>query len=60
LQKYLAARADRYDGLCARIAEIYSSDRTLCASITKHQKYHCGIGCCVATIEGICGMFVIA
>ena len=57
--KHLAARADRYDGLCARIAEIYSSNRTLCASVAKHQKYHRGVGCCVATIEGMRGMFAI-
>jgi hypothetical protein len=38
LPKHLAARADRYDGLCARIVEIYSSDRTRCASIAKRQK----------------------
>ena len=60
LPKHLAARADRYDGLCARIAEIYSSDCTLCASVAKRQKYHRGVGCCVATIEGMRGMFAIA
>jgi len=60
LPKHLAARADRYDGLCARIVEIYSSDRTRCASVAKRQKYHRGIGCCVATIEGMRDMFVIA
>ena len=60
LPKHLAARADRYDGLCARIAEIYSSDRTRCTSVAKRQKYHRGVGCCVATIEGMRGMFAIA
>jgi hypothetical protein len=60
LPKHLAARADRYDGLCARIVEIYSSDRTRCASVAKRQKYHRGVGCCVATIEGMRDMFVIA
>jgi len=60
LPKHLAAQADRYDGLCARIVEIYSSNRTLCASITKRQKYHCGVGCCMATIEGMRDMFAIA
>ena len=60
LPKHLAARADRYDGLCARIVEIYSSDCTCCTSIAKHQKYHCGVGCCVATIEGMRDMFAIA
>ncbi len=60
LPKHLASRADCYDGLCARILEIYSSDRTRCASVTKHQKYHRGVGCCVANIEGMRDMFVIA
>ncbi len=60
LLKHLAAQADRYDDLCALIAEIYSSDCTICASIAKRQKYHRGVGCCVATIEGMCGMFGIA
>jgi hypothetical protein len=60
LPKHLAARADRYDGLCACVVEIYSSNRTRCASIAKRQKYHRGVGCCVATIEGMCDMFVIA
>ena len=56
LPKHLAARADCYDGLCARIVEIYSSNRTHCASVAKRQKYHRG----VATIERRCDMFVIA
>jgi hypothetical protein len=60
LPKHLAARADRYNGLFARIVEIYSSNRTLCASITKRQKYHGGVRCCVATIEGMHDMFAIA
>jgi hypothetical protein len=60
LPKHLAARADRYDGLCARIVEIYSSDRNRCASVAKRQKYHRGVGCCVAAIEGMRDMFVIA
>jgi hypothetical protein len=51
LPKHLAARADRYDGLCVRILEIYSSDRTRCASVAKRQKYHCGVECCVATMR---------
>ncbi len=29
LAKHLAFRADRYDGLCARITEVYSGDRTI-------------------------------
>jgi len=60
LPKHLAARADRYEGLCVRIVEIYTSNRTRCASVAKRQKYHRGIGCCVATIEGMHDMFVIA
>ena len=47
-------------GLCACIVEIDSSDRTRCASVAKRQKHHSGIGCCVATIEGMRNMFVIA
>jgi hypothetical protein len=60
LPKHLAAPADRYNSLCARIVEIYSNDRTLCASVAKRQKYHHGVGCCVATIEGMRDMFAIA
>ena len=60
LPKHLAAQADRYDSLCARIVEIYSSDRTLCTSVTKCQKYHRGVGCCMTTIEEMRDMFVIA
>jgi hypothetical protein len=60
LPKHLAAQADQYNGLCARIVEIYSSNRTLCASVAKRQKYHRGVGCCVATIEGMRDMFAIA
>jgi hypothetical protein len=60
LPKHLAACADHYNGLCARIVEIYSSDCTFCASVAKRMKYHRGVGCCVATIEGMRGMFAIA
>ena len=60
LPKHLATRADRYNGLCACIVEIYSSDRTHCASVPKRQKYHRGVRCCVATIEGMRDMFAIA
>jgi len=60
LPKHLAARADPYDGLCVRIVEIYSSDRTHCASVAKCQKYHRGVRCCMATIEGMWDMFAIA
>ena len=60
VRKHLAARADCYNGLCVRIVEIYSCNRTHCDSITKYQKCHRGVGCCVATIEGIRGMFAIA
>jgi hypothetical protein len=60
LPKHLAARADRCNGLCACIVEIYSSNHTHCASIAKCQKYHRGVGCCMATIEGMRDMFAIA
>jgi hypothetical protein len=60
LPKHSAARADRYNNLCAHIVEIYSSNRTLCTSIAKRQKYHHGVRCCVATIEGMHDMFAIA
>ena len=60
LPKHLAARADRNDGLCVRIVEIYSSNETRCASTAKRQKYHRGVGCCVTSIEGMRDMFVIA
>ncbi len=60
LPKHLAARADHYNELCAHIGEIYSSDQTRCASIAKRQKYYHGVVCCVATIEGMHDMFVIA
>ena len=60
LPKHLAARADHYDDLCVRIVEIYSSDHTHCASVAKHQKYHRGVRCCMATIEGMWDMFAIA
>ena len=60
LPKHSAARADRCNCLCAHIAEIYSSNRTRCASVAKCQKYHRGVGCCVATIDGMRGMFAIA
>ena len=60
LPKHLATQADHYGGLCACIVEIYSSNCTHYASIAKYQKYHRGVGCCMATIEGMCDMFVIA
>jgi hypothetical protein len=50
LPKHLAARADRYDGLCARIVKIYSGDRITCDNIAKRQKFHHNIGCCLAVI----------
>ena len=35
LAKHLAFRADQYDGLCARITEVYSGDRTVCDNAAK-------------------------
>ena len=59
LPKHLAYRADRYDGLCARIAEIYSGDAAYCDCVAKRQKYHRNVGCCVAVIVGMKDMFAI-
>ncbi len=60
LPKHLAARTNRYDGLCVRIMEIYSCNCMHCDSIAKHQKFHSGVGCCMATMEGMSDMFAIA
>jgi hypothetical protein len=57
LPKHLAVRAHRYDGLCARVSEVYSGDILQCASVTKRQKHHRKEGCCLATIEGLKKMF---
>ena len=59
LPKHLAFRADRYDGLCARILEVYSSDSAECDCVAKRSKYHRIFGCCVATVLGMKGMFAI-
>ena len=47
LPKHLAVRADAYDGLCARVVEIYSGESEVTA---KKQKFHRNKGCCVALI----------
>jgi hypothetical protein len=47
LLKHLAGRADVYDGLCARVVEIYSAESEVTA---KRQKFHRNKGCCVALI----------
>jgi len=50
LPQHLAStRAEEYDGIFARIIEIYS-DR--CTSKIKRQKMHCNEGCAVAKILG--------
>ena len=59
LAKHLAFRADRYDGLCARITEVYSGDRTVCDNAAKRLKFHRNIGCCVAVIIGMKDMFAL-
>jgi hypothetical protein len=59
LAKHLAFRADRYDGLCARITEVYSGDRTVCENAAKQLKFHRNIGCCVAVIIGMKDMFAL-
>jgi len=57
LAKHLAFHADRYDGLCLRITEVYSGDRTVCDNAAKRLKFHRNIGCCVAVIIGMKDMF---
>ena len=59
LVKHLAFRADRYDGLCARITEVYSGDRIVCDNAAKRLKFHRNIGCCVAVIIGMKDMFAL-
>ncbi len=59
LPKHLAAWADRYDGLCDCIVEIYSGDRATCDNVAKRQKFHRNIGCCLAVILGIQDMFAM-
>jgi hypothetical protein len=59
LGKHLAFRADRYDGLCACIVEVYSDDRAVCECVSKRHKYHHNFGCCVATILGMRDMFAV-
>ena len=50
---------DRYDGLCARIVKIYSSDCITCDNVAKRQKFHCNIGSCLMVILGMRGMFAM-
>jgi hypothetical protein len=59
LAKHLAFYADRYDGLCARITEVYSGDQTVCENAAKQLKFHHNIGCCVAVIIGMKDMFAL-
>jgi hypothetical protein len=59
LPKHLAVWAHCYDGLCARVSEVYSGDILQCASVAKRQKHHRKEGCCLATIEGLKKMFVL-
>ena len=59
LGKHLAFRADLYDGLCARINEVYSNDRAVCECASKRQKYHRNFGCCVTTILRMRDMFAV-
>ena len=59
LPKHLAFRADRYDGLCARIVEMYSTDRDVCDCVAKRHKHHRNFGCCVAVVLGMKDMFAI-
>ena len=59
LPKHLAFRADQYDGLCARILEVYSSDSAECDCVAKRQKYHRKCSCCVAVILGMKDVFAI-
>ncbi len=51
LAKHLIFCTDQYDGLCTRITEVYSGDRTVCDNAAKQLKFHCNIGCCVAVMN---------
>ena len=53
LAKHLAFRADRCDGLCTCLTEVYFGDRTVCDNAAKQLKFHRNIGCCVAIIIGM-------
>ncbi len=53
LPKHLAVSADRYDGLCARVSEIYTSNAERCSSVAKRQKWHRNEGCCITVIVGL-------
>ena len=44
LPKHLAARANRHDGLCIHIVEIYSGDQAKCDNLSNRQKFHRNIG----------------
>ena len=59
LAKHLAFRADQYDGLCARITEVYSGDQTVCENAAKQLKFHCNFRCCIAVIIGMKDMFAL-
>jgi hypothetical protein len=59
LAKHLTFHADRYDGLCARITEAYSGDRTVCENAAKQLKFHHNIGCCIVVIIGMKDMFAL-
>ena len=59
MPKHLAARADRYDILCAHIVKIYSGNCAACDNDAKRQKFHCNIGCCLAVILGMQDMFAM-
>ena len=59
LAKHFTFRADQYDGLCARIMEVYSDDQTVCDNAAKRLKFHRNIGCCVAVFIGMKDMFAL-
>ena len=59
LAKHLTFRVDQYDGLCARIIEVYSGDQTVCENAAKQLKFYCNIGCCAAVIIGMKNMFAL-
>ena len=50
LPKHLAVRANAYNGLCARVVEIYSAQSEVA---DEQQKFYCNKGCSVVEIIDI-------
>jgi hypothetical protein len=56
LPQHLAARADAYDGLYARIISVYSNR---CTNVLKRENFWRNRGCCVAHMLGNCVVLLI-